>query len=187
MNEGRSKKRAERALGFKNNRRTSWSRSAMGEHKAGQGSSLALFKRSLQTLRRGGGSGRERERGLSAVQKCTHVKTPKPTGSPRPPCPCLSVCLSVRVLRGVHGHHRLMSRLPSQFLPADGSAPPPSKKGCLRESPSVSRLPGSYSSMLSMRSKSWWCSSASDSRYRWRGGRRGRVSLANWQTGMVTG
>lgn len=66
--------------------------------------------------------------------------------------------------------HRLMSRLPSQFLlPAASPIPPFSKKGCLRESPSTSLLVGSYSNMLSMRSNNWWCSSASDSKYRWQG------------------
>lgn len=63
-----------------------------------------------------------------------------------------------------------MSRLPSQLLllPASPIAPF-SKKGCLRESASTSLLVGSYSNMLSMRSNSWWCSSASDSKYRWQG------------------
>lgn len=66
--------------------------------------------------------------------------------------------------------HRLMSRLASQdLLLAASPQPTLSKKGCLRASASSSRLEGSYSSMLSMRSNSWWCSSASDSKYRWRG------------------
>lgn len=66
--------------------------------------------------------------------------------------------------------HRLMSRLASQVLLLAASPKPTfSKKGCLRASASGSRLDGSYSSMLSMRSKSWWCSSASDSKYRWGG------------------
>ncbi len=62
-----------------------------------------------------------------------------------------------------------MSRLPSQLLlPAASPIPPFSKKGCLRESASTSLFDGSYSNMLSMRSNNWWCSSASDSKYRWR-------------------
>lgn len=65
--------------------------------------------------------------------------------------------------------HRLMSRLPSQLLvPAASLIPKFSKKGCFRESASASLLEGSYSNMLSIRSNSWWCSSASDSRYRWK-------------------
>lgn len=66
--------------------------------------------------------------------------------------------------------HRLMSRLPSQLLLLVASPNPTfSKKGCLRASARGSRLEGSYSSMLSMRSNSWWCSSASDNKYRWWG------------------
>lgn len=71
--------------------------------------------------------------------------------------------------------HRLMSRLPSQLLvPAASLIPKFSKKGCFRESASASLLEGSYSNMLSMRSNSWWCSSASDSRYRWKKGKKKR-------------
>lgn len=67
----------------------------------------------------------------------------------------------------MHFCHRLMSRLPSQLLPALCSAAVALvwKKGCLREAASVMRFAGSYSSMLSIRSKSWWCSSASERRY----------------------
>lgn len=70
--------------------------------------------------------------------------------------------------------HRLISRLESHSLVLGGSARRRAKKGCCRASPRVSRLAGSYSSMLSIRSKSWWCSSASEVRYRWwwRAGRR---------------
>lgn len=69
--------------------------------------------------------------------------------------------------------HRLISRLESHNLVLGGSVRRQAKKGCWRASPKVSRLAGSYSSMLSIRSKSWWCSSASEVRYRWwRAGRR---------------
>lgn len=72
--------------------------------------------------------------------------------------------------------HRLMSRLPSQFLlPAASPIPPLSKKGCFRESASTSLLDGSYSNMLSIRSNNRWCSSASDSKYRWQG--KGRTEI----------
>lgn len=72
------------------------------------------------------------------------------------------------VIQSLLGGHRLMSRLPSQFLLLPASLTPTfSKKGCLRESASASLLEGSYSSMLSMRSNNWWCSSASDNKYRW--------------------
>ncbi len=65
--------------------------------------------------------------------------------------------------------HRLMSRLPSQLLPALWSALLMVlwKKGCLRAADRVRRFVGSYSSMASIRSNSWWCSSASDRRYLW--------------------
>lgn len=78
-------------------------------------------------------------------------------------------------IKSFHGllGHRLMSRLPSQFLlPAASLMPPFSKNGCLRESTSTNLLEGSYSSMPSIRSNNWWCSSASDRRYRWQDKRR---------------
>lgn len=63
--------------------------------------------------------------------------------------------------------HRLMSRLPSQLLPELWSALLMVlwKKGCLRAAARVRRFVGSYSSMASIRSNSWWCSSASERRY----------------------
>lgn len=70
--------------------------------------------------------------------------------------------------------HRLISRLESHNLVLGGSARRRAKKGCCRASPKVNRFAGSYSSMLSIRSKSWWCSSASEVRYRW-GRRAGEV------------
>lgn len=78
--------------------------------------------------------------------------------------------------------HRLMSRLPSQLLlPAASPYPLLSKKGCFRESAKSSLLDGSYSNMLSMRSNNWWCSSASDSKYRWQGQIRERTDMLNFQ------
>lgn len=58
-----------------------------------------------------------------------------------------------------------MSRLESHIFVL-GSMPSMSKKGCLRASARVTRLEGSYSSMLSMRSNRRWWSSASEVRYR---------------------
>lgn len=67
--------------------------------------------------------------------------------------------------------HRLMSRFASQLLPALSSLllMPLWKNGCLRAAARVRRFDGSYSSMASIRSNSWWCSSASDRRYRRKG------------------
>lgn len=72
-----------------------------------------------------------------------------------------------RLVEDEYHCHRLMSRFPSQLLPALWSALLLVlwKKGCLRAAARVRRFVGSYSSMASIRSNSWWCSSASDRRY----------------------
>lgn len=81
--------------------------------------------------------------------------------------------------------HRLTSRLESQGL-APGCNLRGSKKGCFRASAKGSRLAGSYSSMPSMRSNNWWCSCASDERYRCK--ERGGGGVNRWgQASPVSG
>lgn len=92
--------------------------------------------------------------------KCTIVKSQGP-----PQGPNVQRNDDTGAAKGnVQAGHRLTSRLASQTLGTGGSLRG-SKNGCFRASANVSLLAGSYSSMPSMRSKSWWCSSVSDARY----------------------